>query len=302
MLQILLMVCSQVSGEAYVVERPPMRMEIQGDRLAKGDIIEVALSSELHITIHVRIPAEVDLPKVIQSEDWTVRYRKWESTPQGKIGRFILQPTRPLPKTEMQILPLGYLPKGQRKWRNRDWPPVFIRVTTSVVDTNLSSIRDQLPLETFPVECSSIPWVLITCLVAVTLASVAGYRLWRRWHQPVPLSPSERAIQSLDLISTEERSRACAEISQVLRGYLDARFAIQASTRTTPALEATLREHESFPQSEVERVLKLCQDCDLGSFTGLPIDEEAVQSLADKAKAIVRDLEQSLNPPLEKTS
>mgnify|MGYP007059390950 CR=1 FL=1 len=292
MLQFLLIVCSQISGESLIIDRPPLRMEVRGDQLKKDRTIELALSSQLHITISMPAPAEVDFPKIVNSPDWIVRTQKWETVGKAKIGRFILEPTRPFQeKRYLQILPIGYLPGGKSEWRDIDWPPIEVRVTTSVSDVHPSSIRDRLPLEELPKQ-QSIPWLMIAIVaVGVIVLSLVGHQLWRRWHRETPLTASERAIQSLESISLADPSRACAEISQVMRRYLDARFSIPASTRTTPDLLRALRDHETFPSSEVERLSDLLRSCDLGSFTGLPVEEDVIQELMTRTKSLVGDLE-----------
>ncbi len=139
------------------------------------------------------------------------------------------------------------------------------------------------------------PWVILAALGGVVLLALALYGIWRwvkRRRKPRVLLPFEQALQSLEAIrplmlpaSAREFSIA---VSDIVRGYIEQRFDVIATHRTTEEFLRDLLE-TAKPSLARHRALlaEFLQQCDLVKFGGVSLSQQSIESLHSSARGFV---------------
>lgn len=161
---------------------------------------------------------------------------------------------------------------------------VFINVPTVLIpgDENLRPLRPPVDLPYLP------PWLLVIGVVMVGLAFRAGQLIWRRRPVPVvvedtppPPSPAVQAAAALTALRRADAASVHAAVSAVLREYIEQRFGVEVSERTTDELIERLRGRMSG------RVLaglhRLLAEADEMKFTAQPADDAGAQQYIEGA-------------------
>jgi Domain of unknown function (DUF4381) len=139
------------------------------------------------------------------------------------------------------------------------------------------------------------PW-LIPALVAAAIVlafGVYGVVRWRRRRRrPRALLPFEIALQRLEEIRTLMQPASAREfsiaVSDIVRRYIEQRFDVTATHRTTEEFLHDLLE-SSNPSLARHRGLlsEFLHQCDLVKFAGLSLSTQSMESLHQSARAFV---------------
>jgi hypothetical protein len=271
-----------------------------------ADAVEVGLSGLVAVTFRVQGTSELKvepLSAATDSRDWHVRLgsspiRKevagratWEQT-------FFLEPMLP-GDVPLPLTPLRYR-DGPKigGFITAEWQPVTVRVTTEISRPSAEELRDL----TVPEELPPLPpshWLRWTAVgVAVLILSAAAWKLMRRLgRKPPPPSPHEWALAEIDRIETLVATDATAAsvLSEVVRKFLELRYGLPASRRTTAEFLTELRAEGPLSGSQQEALGRLLETSDLAKFANRPLSGEEWQGLVILARQIIQ--EGALPPP-----
>jgi len=139
------------------------------------------------------------------------------------------------------------------------------------------------------------PWLLPAVIAGAVLLAVGawGLRRWlRRRRQPRALLPFEIALQRLEEMRALMQPAAAREfsiaVSDVVRRYIEERFGVTATHRTTEEFLHELLESSHAPLARHRAVLsEFLQQCDLVKFAGISLTLQNMESLHHSARAFV---------------
>jgi hypothetical protein len=148
------------------------------------------------------------------------------------------------------------------------------------------------------------PWLLPAVIAgAVLLAFGAlGLRRWlRRRRQPRVLLPFEIALQRLEemraLMQPDDAREFSIAVSDVVRRYIEERFSVTATHRTTEEFLHDLLESSHAPLARHRALLsEFLQQCDLVKFAGMSLTLQNMESLHHSARAFVLETAQPDQP------
>ncbi len=136
----------------------------------------------------------------------------------------------------------------------------------SVLPADMKDIRPLKPAEGFP---NPWAWILPLAVVILGLLALFGRRLWERLRHsealaPPPLPAWEEALAELDALPWREwlaagqSKRFYYSLSEILKRYLERRFAFDAVEQTTTELLASMRAQRLPMREEITRFFARC--------------------------------------------
>jgi hypothetical protein len=137
-------------------------------------------------------------------------------------------------------------------------------------------------------------WVLQVLIAGVAIIALGVYGIWRRRRNRLArvLSPDEIALQRLEEIRTLMQPARAREFStaasDIVRNYIEQRFDVTATRRTT---EEFLRDLLETPHATLARHQSLLGDflrhCDFVKFAAMSLGVQDMESLRQSARAFV---------------
>lgn len=259
--------------EAKLIIETPTELPSAPDR------IDIRLSGEnLKLVIDGPSSLEVTVPEqLIQTKGWqSVRIRPAESTllPDGRLrwqGVFRLDPDRP-GQASLQLA--GIQARTGDKLRVVQWPAIPVTVTTSIQHVSPNDLLENAPL--LPMDgWQQSPFVVPVWMAAILLAAgfvTIGwlrYRARRRLREEEPIPWLKRRLGELraqNVGTPEENVRLYSDLADLLRQFIERRYALPAPTRTTREF---LEEIHKSPTVAVEQrtiLEEFLRRCDLVKF------------------------------------
>jgi hypothetical protein len=139
-------------------------------------------------------------------------------------------------------------------------------------------------------------WVLPAVLAAGVLVVVGSYLLWRRVRRlkTRPLLPHEMALQRLEaaraLMQPANAREFTTAVSGIIRGYIELRFCVTATRRTTEEFLRDLLQSANTSLARYQVLLgEFLNRCDLVKFAGISPPLQDLESLYQSARAFVLD-------------
>jgi hypothetical protein len=141
------------------------------------------------------------------------------------------------------------------------------------------------------------PWLLPAVIAGAVLLALGAYFIWRwlrRRRQPRALLPFEIALQRLEemraLMQPAQAREFSIAVSDVVRRYIEERFGVTATHRTTEEFLHDLLESSHAPLARHRALLsEFLQQCDLVKFAGMSLTLKNMESLHHSARAFVRE-------------
>jgi hypothetical protein len=137
-------------------------------------------------------------------------------------------------------------------------------------------------------------WVLAAIIGGALLIALACYGLWRRRRTRVArvLSPYEMALQRLEdlraLMQPERAREFSTAVSDIVRLYIEQKFDVTATRRTTEEFLRDLLESSNAALAEHRALLgEFLQQCDFVKFAALSLTRQSMESLLQSARAFV---------------
>jgi len=162
--------------------------------------------------------------------------------------------------------------------------------TASAAADAVEDIRDiRGPKYLFP------PWLLPAVIAGAALLALGAYGIWRwlrRRRRPRVLLPFEIALQRLEavraLMQPDDAREFSIAVSDVVRRYIEERFGVTATHRTTEEFLHDLLESSHAPLARHRALLsEFLQQCDLVKFAGMSLTLQNMESLHHSARAFV---------------
>jgi hypothetical protein len=138
-------------------------------------------------------------------------------------------------------------------------------------------------------------WLLLAVVAGAVLLAVSTYGIWRwlrRRRRPRVLLPFEIALQRLEemraLMQPSQAREFSIAVSDVVRRYIEERFGVTATHRTTEEFLHDLLESSHAPLARHRALLaEFLQQCDLVKFAGMSLTLQNMESLHHSARAFV---------------
>jgi hypothetical protein len=148
------------------------------------------------------------------------------------------------------------------------------------------------------------PWLLPAVIAGAVLLALGALGLWRwlrRRRRPRVLLPFEIALQRLEemraLMQPEDAREFSIAVSDVVRRYIEERFGVTATHRTTEEFLHDLLESSHAPLARHRALLsEFLQQCDLVKFAGMSLTLQNMESLHHSARAFVLETAQPDEP------
>jgi hypothetical protein len=139
------------------------------------------------------------------------------------------------------------------------------------------------------------PWFLPAVIAGAVLLGLSAYGIWRwlrRRRRPRVLLPFEIALQRLEemraLMQPSQAREFSIAVSDVVRRYIEERFGVTATHRTTEEFLHDLLESSHAPLARHRALLaEFLQQCDLVKFAGMSLTLQNMESLHHSARAFV---------------
>ncbi len=141
----------------------------------------------------------------------------------------------------------------------------------------------------------SAPWVTPAVLAGAILLVLCAYLLWRRRPRAVlrrNLTLTEQVLQRLDETRPLMRPATAREFgiaaSEVIRNYIEKRFDVIATQRTTEEfLQALLQSSNEALARHRSLLADFLQQCDFVKFAGTSLAEADLEALFQSARGFV---------------
>jgi hypothetical protein len=138
-------------------------------------------------------------------------------------------------------------------------------------------------------------WVVPAVLAAAIVAALCAYVVWRRRHREIrrrALTLSERTLQRLDgtrpLMRPHTARAFGIAASELIRDYIEKRFDVVATQRTTEEFLQTLLQSSNEALARHRLLLaEFLQQCDLVKFAGDSLAVTDMESLFQSARRFV---------------
>jgi hypothetical protein len=175
-------------------------------------------------------------------------------------------------------------------WHLRQVCSVTAAMLSPAIVRAEEDIRDIRGPKAVPVSWIT-PAILITALLAV-LCAAALWRLRTRNHRPRIPTVAEEALarlESLRVLMLPDQAREFGiAASEILRGYIEKRFAVRVTRQTTEEfLQALLKDNEAGLAHHRPLLEEFLRQCDLVKFAGTMLSREDMESLLQSARAFV---------------
>ncbi len=292
---------SAQEANQVIQKQGPATLTIEA-RVDKGRA-EIALAAVVPLTLALEggPGLEVEVPKKFVATDvWHLRPQGPPQTSGAAADRqrwqqsFLLDPLVP-GEVELRLEPLRFR-ENQGEWQTVKWQPIKFLVTQKIPHAESSQLRDITSIEELPPEQSiweHWPWAAGSAgLLAV--GALAAWWFWRRQRSAIMLRPDQWALRELDrLESLKLPERGAIEryhtlLANVLRGYLEKRFAVRARRQTTPEFLRAAAQIPELTDGQRDALRDFLERCDLAKFARASVDAQQCQALSDSARDFVK--------------
>lgn len=135
-----------------------------------------------------------------------------------------------------------------------------------------------------------VPALIAVAAVLVLALAWWGWRMFRARRPPLTLL--QRTLQQLEatrgLMEAGDARAFSAAVSDVVRSYIEARFQVRATQRTTAEfLSDCLTQVGSALQAHESALAEFLKFCDLAKFARWPLDGEQMQGMLASARHFV---------------
>ena len=180
--------------------------------------------------------------------------------------------------------------------------PVSLQVRERLSDT-VTEIQDVEP----PLDDPHWPWWIWTLIGAAALA-VLVLLVWKFWKRKTQvqaeriLPPYEEALEALQalrargLLAAGDQAEDFAELSVVIRRYLERRYTVDVLDATTSELRQRLSHVKGLPQAYRESTIRFASETDLVKFARANLDSTQAEQWDEWAERLLNDTRPAPEP------
>jgi Domain of unknown function (DUF4381) len=169
------------------------------------------------------------------------------------------------------------------------WPALLAGAAVAEAAEDIRDIRG-------PKALPGSSWVVPAVLASAIVVALCAYVVWRRRHRGTPrriLTLSEQALERLEETRPLMRPATAREFgiaaSEVIRNYIERRFDVIATQRTTEEfLQALLQSSNEALARHRSLLAEFLQQCDFVKFAGASLAEADMESLFHSARGFVQ--------------
>ncbi len=312
---LLLAACAQPVPEAAAPAEPRLPVETRSrvDRAiaTTGDVITYRVSVDHDPGYEVQLPetgAEIAGFRIIdvgseepREEDGRRIVERWYQLRADLVGSYVLPPVevayRPAEATgvEEPAAEDAGSTDGDAGWETVETSEIFIEVQSVLPeDGEATDIRGLKPLR--QVKTPTPWWWFAAGGGAAVLLGLLGRLLWRRFHKPVVVPPRpahEIAYEALerlrqtDFEDLEAMRRFHFDISEVIRGYVENRFTLNATDLTTEEIVEALGEVRGLAGDDEGRLRLFLAATDQVKFAAYEPSEAEIEGTYEGALSFV---------------
>jgi uncharacterized protein DUF4381 len=133
-------------------------------------------------------------------------------------------------------------------------------------------------------------WPALMVSAVILALAIYGFWRWRRTRRARVLLPYEIALQRLEDIRTlmqpENAQAFTTAASDIVRGHIEARFAIAVTRRTTEEFLRDMTEIAALAKYHLP-LQEFLQQCDFAKFAAMSLTVQDMESLRQSARAFV---------------
>ncbi len=184
------------------------------------------------------------------------------------------------------------------KFRNPDKTVTIPIPAVTVLPAESDGGALTLAGEIVPDKAAAKSWVYITAAAVMTILAAVAFILWRKRRREriaPPLPPWERAAAELSGLRSDILNKrislaaAFVRLTDLVRNYLEERYALPASTQTTEEfLEELNASYSTLPEEERPFLRSFMQSSELVKFAKMPPEEAGLIKAVDGAEMLIK--------------
>jgi hypothetical protein len=285
-------------------------LKLEGDNV-QADSVTIGLADELKVTVSIEGGTNLTVEPIRQitpSSDWHERRRSDVDKVFSSNGSSRWQQSFYIDSLKLGDVPLPIAllrfrdPPGRPDAQTIKWTPITVHVTTEIRNHELSQLRDIAPPEELPPKPSWLPTIFLGLGVGLLVCLLVGAGVLLRRHalheRPVSLEQwAHTELQAVVRTKLDEQNdlNGChLGLSNVFRRYLEMRFQLAASARTTAELLTLIRDNNLIADALRDDIFKVLRRCDLVKFARAKPTEDECRELAKRIRIFI---DQIASPP-----
>ena len=299
-------------GASVAVDKPPVEARARVDRAVAttGDVITYSVTLDYDASYVVELPdpgseiagfriVDIGGEEPVTTEGRTVEER-WYQLRADLVGSYVLPPVTVEYRSSEQSSDGGIGGEPETIQTSE----IFVEVET-VLSGDETDIRQLKPLRRVE---TGTPWELYAAAGGgALLLALLGWWMWRRRRNrpaPPPRPAHEIAFEALDRLrgtdftDVEAMRRFHFEISEVVRAYVEARFALNATDLTTEEIVDHLDELRTA-SCERDRLGLFLRSTDRVKFADHRPPEDEIQNTYEHALSFVEATRERLEDTAE---
>jgi hypothetical protein len=312
---LLLLFCSSpVSAATLVRTKGPATLTLTA-RKVEGDRLLIRLSDIItaHLSVETAAAPKVEVAALTPGAEWLVEPKSPPDTRRLEDGKWRWSYTlliEPNQKDELKLpIPALKYREGNGKWKDVNWDPVSVVVTTQIPKADASLAKDITGIEEVPPADLSwfVPIMVAVWSVVGCLLLLVASKLLRRKRRPAAVErPEEQARRELLALraaiptTPEQVEPFHTRLSAAVKTYVARSRHVPARQHTSAELVALLAEKKLHAAEDLDALRDFFRRCDLGKFAPLHLAAEECEKTLALAAAFVEKTAANLDNPAAK--
>ncbi len=280
-----------------------VKVSIDKSSVKIGDIISYTIKVDAASNVWFNIPSFSENIGGLAVYNWHKNEKEYH--PNGRVTQTQTSELETYLVDDYEILPTNIIYAINGKTNYISGTPIYIEVT-SVASTNdaFSGIRDikgPVSIQSIIKKKSKMFLSVILAALLVTLTVILLVRKRKEAEKVVvPPTPAHiiaytalKELEAKQLIEKNHIKEFYYELSNILRHYIEDRFALKAPERTTEEFLLELNNDINFPKEYRELLKKFLTESDLVKFANRAVTAENAHNAEDKTIEFIDQTKES---------